>query len=60
MRKLSCIFLFCLVVKLSAAQEIKEKAKQGIIQTEKDFEKMEADKGLAEAFGYFAGKSAVI
>ena len=38
----------------------KEKAKQEILQVEKDFEKMAAEKGIAEAFGYFADSSAVI
>ncbi|MDD5362080.1 MAG: DUF4440 domain-containing protein [Ignavibacteria bacterium] len=34
--------------------------KQDIVRTEKDFEKMAADKGLAEAFSFFASDSAVI
>lgn len=38
----------------------KEKAKQEIVQTEKDFEKMAAEKGIAEAFWYFADSNAVI
>jgi ketosteroid isomerase-like protein len=37
-----------------------EKAKQEIVQAEKDFEKMAAEKGIAEAFGYFADSNAVI
>ncbi len=38
----------------------KNKAKQEIAQAEKDFEKMAAEKGLAEAFWYFADSNAVI
>lgn len=38
----------------------KDKANQEILQAEKIFEKMVAEKGLAEAFGYFADTNAVI
>jgi ketosteroid isomerase-like protein len=38
----------------------KEAMKKEIFQTEKDFEKMAAEKGVAEAFYYFADDSAVI
>lgn len=31
----------------------KDKAKKEIAQAERDFEKMAAEKGIAEAFGYF-------
>lgn len=37
-----------------------DKAKQEIAQAEKDFEKMAAEKGIAEAFWYFADSNAVI
>ena len=37
-----------------------EKAKQEIAQAEKDFEKMAVEKGIAEAFWYFADSNAVI
>lgn len=37
-----------------------EKAKKEIIQTEKDFEKMAAEKGIAAAFWYYADSNAVI
>lgn len=37
-----------------------EKAKQEIAKAEKDFEKMAAEKGIAEAFSYFADSTAVI
>ncbi|MFZ1263392.1 MAG: hypothetical protein WAT34_07755 [Chitinophagaceae bacterium] len=37
-----------------------EKAKQEIARTEKDFEKMAAEKGLEEAFWHFADSNAVI
>ncbi len=38
----------------------KDKAKKEIAQAERDFEKMAAEKGIAEAFGYFADTNAVI
>lgn len=38
----------------------KEKAKQEIGQAEKDFEKMAAEKGIAEAFWFYADSAAVI
>ncbi|MEO6611874.1 MAG: nuclear transport factor 2 family protein [Chitinophagaceae bacterium] len=37
-----------------------EKAKKEIEQAEKDFEKMAAEKSIAEAFAYFADSTAVI
>src|SRR5260221_9147042 len=37
-----------------------EKVKAEIAQAEKDFEKMAAEKGMAEAFAYFADSNAVI
>jgi ketosteroid isomerase-like protein len=37
-----------------------EKAKKAIAQAEKDFEKMAAEKGIAEAFSFFADSTAVI
>jgi ketosteroid isomerase-like protein len=37
-----------------------EKAKKEIAAAEKDFEKMAAEKGIAEAFSYFADSTAVI
>ncbi len=42
------------------AEDQSEKAKKEIAQTEKDFEKMAAEKGVAEAFGYFADSAAVM
>ena len=38
----------------------KEALKAEIVQSERDFEKMAADKGIAEAFFYFADENAVI
>ncbi|MEO7923169.1 MAG: nuclear transport factor 2 family protein [Chitinophagaceae bacterium] len=37
-----------------------EEAKKEIAQAEKDFEKMAAEKGIAEAFAFFADSTAVI
>ena len=39
---------------------MKEKAKQEVAQAEKDFEKMVAEKGIADAFDFFADSNAVI
>jgi ketosteroid isomerase-like protein len=44
----------------SCAQVDKEEIKKEIFQAEKAFEKMAAEKGIAEAFYYFAADSAVI
>lgn len=41
-------------------QPAMEDCRKEIIQTEKEFEKMAADKGLAEAFSFFSSDSAVI
>jgi len=38
----------------------RDKASQEIAQAEKDFEKMAAEKGIAEAFWYYADSNAVI
>lgn len=50
------------VVFVTACQQSvdKEKIKEEIFQTEKAFEKMAAEKSIAEAFYYFADESAVI
>ena len=39
---------------------LREKATEEIAQAEKDFEKMAAEKGIAEAFWYYADSNAVI
>ncbi len=39
---------------------MKEKAKQEIAQAEKDFEKMTAEKGLKDAFTFYADSNAVV
>lgn len=41
-------------------QQVKEDASKEIFQTEKDFEKMAAEKGIAEAFYFYADDSATI
>lgn len=43
-----------------AATDKSEQAKKEIAQTEKEFEKMAAEKGVAEAFWFFADSSAVM
>lgn len=54
---LSCLLFFSCKTE---PDDQSEKAKQEIAQAEKDFEKMAAEKGIAEAFGYFADSNAVI
>jgi ketosteroid isomerase-like protein len=43
-----------------AHSQSKEELKKEILQTEKAFEKMTSEKGIAEAFYHFADKNAVI
>lgn len=40
--------------------DLHEKAKIEIVQAEKDFEKMAAEKGIAEAFWFYADSNAII
>ncbi|MGB5029230.1 MAG: hypothetical protein WBO38_12055, partial [Chitinophagaceae bacterium] len=62
-RKFSIAFI---AISLSAVScqtgvaDQKEKAKQEIKMAEKEFEKMAAEKGIAEAFWFFADSIAVI
>jgi ketosteroid isomerase-like protein len=51
-----CLLVFCACNTKADKQAIKKE----IFKTEKDFEKMAAEKGVAEAFYYFADDSAVI
>jgi len=44
----------------SGSVDLHEKAKQEIAAAEKDFKKMAAEKGIAEAFEFFADSNAVI
>ena len=64
-KKCTIIFFIITVVLLTSCQsgntgEKQEKAKKEIQAAEKEFEKMAAEKGIAEAFWYFADSSAVI
>jgi ketosteroid isomerase-like protein len=54
--------LLMVVIFASSCQQHahKEKVKEKIFQTEKAFEKMTAEKGIEEAFYYFADEDAVI
>lgn len=54
-------FILFSIIAFSCAPQIdKEKVKQEIFDTEKSFEKMCAEKGIAEGFYSFAADSAVI
>jgi ketosteroid isomerase-like protein len=54
-------FLISILLLASCKQTVNiDTAKNEILQTEKAFEKMVSDKGLAEAFYYFADENAVI
>jgi ketosteroid isomerase-like protein len=54
----SLCLLFCSCK--TDAGDLQKKANQEIAQAEKDFEKMAAEKGIAEAFEFFADSNAVI
>lgn len=66
MKKVSVIFLLLSILSCSSPKsgnEIKtdkENAKQEIEKAEKDFAQMAADKGIAEAFYFFADSNATI
>ena len=55
---LAGLVLFCACQSKKSDQT--EQAKKEIGQAEKDFEQMAADKGIAEAFSFFADSTAVI
>lgn len=55
---LSLCVLFCSCK--TDSDDLQEKAKQEIALAEKDFETMAAEKGIAEAFEFFADSNAVI
>jgi ketosteroid isomerase-like protein len=55
------IILICVLVLVSCKHTVNtDIAKNEILQTEKAFEKMASEKGLAEAFYYFADQNAAI
>jgi ketosteroid isomerase-like protein len=59
--KKALFFLISILLLASCKQTVNiDTAKNEILQTEKAFEKMASDKGLAEAFYYFADENAVI
>lgn len=56
-----CLLLICFFGSCQAASvNLKENAKQEIQQSEKDFLKMTADKGIKVAFPYYADSDAVV
>ncbi len=55
-----CILVLILGCQKSDDNALREKSKQEIIQTEREFNAMAANKGLAEAFAYFAADNAVL
>lgn len=59
--KKTLLLLICITLMCSCrhASDI-ETARTGILEAEKAFEKMASEKGLAEAFWYFADENAVI
>jgi len=57
---ISSFLLFCSCNQPSDTTVPREKAKTEIAQAEKDFEKMAAEKGIAEAFWFYADSNAVI
>jgi ketosteroid isomerase-like protein len=57
-RMICCCLLFCSCN--TNTNNLREEAKTGIANAEKDFEKMAAEKGIQEAFWYYADSTAVI
>jgi len=53
-----CCLFYC-ACKIGTSN-FREEGKKQIARAEKDFEKMAAEKGIAEAFSYYADSSAVI
>ena len=60
MKALVPLLISAVVVSSCCTSVNKEDVKQDIVLTEKAFEKMASDKGIAEAFYYFADENAVI
>ena len=59
--KITGLFIITLILFTSCQPSVdKEKVKKEIFASEKAFEKMAADKGVAEAFYYYADENAVI
>lgn len=54
------LFISCNEAGKTDTVALKEKAKNEIANAEKDFEKMAAEKGIAEAFWFYADSTAVI
>lgn len=54
------VFIFCSCTAENNNTDLREKARQEIVNTEKEFEKMAAEKGIAEAFWYYADSNAII
>jgi ketosteroid isomerase-like protein len=63
-RTITLLVLICFYSFISSCREQQEnqsaKAKEDITKAEKDFETMAAEKGIAEAFWFFADSNAVI
>jgi ketosteroid isomerase-like protein len=57
---ISSFLLFCFCNQPADTTVPREKAKTEIRQAEKDFDKMAAEKGIAEAFWFYADSNAVI
>jgi len=53
-----CCLFFCSCK--TGKADLREEGKKQIAQAEKDFERMAAEKGIAEAFWYYADSNAVI
>lgn len=58
----TCFIICCLLFYSckTDTSNLREQAKKEIAQAEKDFEKMAGEKGIAEAFWYYADSNAVI
>ena len=58
----TCFIIYCSLFYSckTDTSNLREQAKKEIVQAEKDFEKMAGEKGIAEAFWYYADSNAVI
>jgi ketosteroid isomerase-like protein len=60
MKAIMFLMTVCFMLVSCEHSKSKEEVKNEIFQTEKAFEKMTSEKGIAEAFYYFADENAVI
>jgi ketosteroid isomerase-like protein len=60
MKKIPCIAIALFLLIACTVHHDREKMKKEVFETEKAFETMAAEKGIAEAFAFFAAENGVI